>query len=80
MKRMWMIVILAMIVMGACSRNVQTSAVPEEVITAFNQRYPDAVDVRWELNNGLYEAEFMVNGQEREAYYREDGSLMQVRK
>lgn len=78
MKRLLFIGLLAFS-FGACSTGgMNQAAVPDQVITAFNQRYPFAEGVDWETEDGMYKADFEQNGQGREAYYRPDGTLYQV--
>lgn len=65
---------------GACSNmgGTASTAVPDQVITAFNQRYPYAEDVQWNESDGMYEAEFTQNGKEKEVKYRQDGTLLEA--
>lgn len=78
MKRFLIIGILA-IWITACSKNVQTASVPESVVTAFNQRYPTAEEVDWEVNaDDQYEAEFWIGDQKKEAVYRSNGDLVKA--
>jgi uncharacterized membrane protein YkoI len=64
--------------MAACNRGVQQAAVPSEVVTAFNQRYPDAQNAEWDRENGDYAVEFETRGNRMEAIYAPDGTLLSL--
>lgn len=78
MKRL--IIMSAVIVAGftACHKNIASNTVPVDVVTAFNQRYPDAERVKWETDDGMYEATFKINGNKENAYYEPDGTLVRI--
>jgi hypothetical protein len=54
---------------------ITTSEVPLSVISAFNNKYPDAADVTWgkqtQGNVVEYKAAFMEDGKQKHAEYRE---------
>ena len=78
MKRLLFIGLLAF-TFGACSNGgMKQASVPDQVVTAFNQRYPFAEDVKWDTKDGMYKADFEVNGKDKEAFYRADGTLYKV--
>lgn len=62
----------------SCANNVATSKVPEDVVTSFNNRYPNARNVKWEMDDGNYKASFMEGVKEKEAVYQPDGDLVRV--
>ena len=50
--------------------------VPNAVLNAFNAKYPNMTvkDWDWEDDKDMWEAEFMMNGREYEAYFMPDGT------
>lgn len=79
------VLIIAVMLLGfACSdkTTVSSTGVPDEVVASFNNRYPDAKDVTWKMNNdGLYEVQFEDGtGKNRDVFYRSDGDLVRVDK
>jgi hypothetical protein len=56
------------------------AAVPEVVLTAFNNKYPGTTDVKWETENKngqvVYEGEFKMNGKHTEADFDENGKFL----
>jgi len=52
------------------------SDLPREVLATFQSRFPEAADVIWKPDEGLYEASFSWQGKEEvEALFRPDGRL-----
>ncbi|WP_455782463.1 hypothetical protein [Phocaeicola coprocola] len=52
------------LVLPSCSKDdVNVTLTPsEEVVNAFQQKYPDVKNVKWEILVGAYEAEFIYSG------------------
>jgi len=60
--------------MNACAQKSDSKNVPEKVISTFNEKFPDAKKVEWELENeSEWEAEFKWNGKEYSANFSTDG-------
>ncbi len=78
MKNIVLIGMFALFAIGACNKSTRYAQVPEEVIVSFNQRYPDASDVRWKEDDGLYQARFKDGRTKKEATYSENGSLLDI--
>lgn len=75
----------AVVLLMSCEKQIKlnTSDVPSAVITAFNEKYPAAQDVKWkaEEEDGFYfEADFMLNGKEKEVHYKTDGTFVEEEK
>ena len=51
---------------------------PEKIKTAFDQKYPDAEEVEWEMEHGKWEAEFEVDEKEMEALFDENGNWIET--
>jgi ABC-type glycerol-3-phosphate transport system substrate-binding protein len=62
------------------STEVAAADVPAAVLTAFNEKYPGATDVKWEKelenNKTEYEAKFTLNGKTSEAEFEEAGTFI----
>lgn len=64
---------------AACSRDgMKQASVPSQVVTAFNERYPNATDVEWDREDNDYEVEFKEGDRKMEAVYAPDGKLKSV--
>ncbi len=85
MKKVFILALTASLSIGlfSCgnSGKVEASAVPTEVIAAFNAKYPDATSTEWktEKSDGkmVYEAAFKSGGKEIEAEFYENGAFKQ---
>lgn len=70
---------LALAASCACEIEIAASDVPRTVLDAFTTKYPGAKDTEWEIEKEdgklYYEAEFEVDGKEKEAYFRPDGTF-----
>lgn len=64
----------------ACqAQRMNESDVPSAVVTAFQEKYPDAKDVEWEKESDAeLEAEFELNGQEMSANFTQDGTWLET--
>lgn len=62
------------------SRHIPASEVPSAVKQSFRNRYPDATNVRWEVEREdgrrVYEAEFNFNGRHLKAEFLPDGTFL----
>ena len=76
----WRIYFLAVLMVAfvtvSCSDdddNFSVNDVPAKVMDAFKTKYPNTM-AHWEKERGKIKAEFVVNGQEAEAWYETDGT------
>lgn len=60
------------------AQNLKESEVPAAVKTAFTSMYPSAASVKWEKENGNYEAEFKESGTETSAIFDGSGTYIQT--
>jgi hypothetical protein len=77
----WGIMAVSIAACGGSGKKMSSSAaiLPEEVVSSFNQKYPYATDVHWNMDDGLYEAKFKDYGNvKKEAEFRSDGALIKV--
>ncbi len=60
----------------SCAKGTE---VPEAVKNFFNQKFPSATNVKWEMENAtVYEAEFKMNGEEMSANFKSDGAWLET--
>ncbi|MFM9986078.1 MAG: PepSY-like domain-containing protein [Flavobacteriales bacterium] len=52
--------------------------VPDAVVNAFTAAYPKVTAVEWELEDGMYEAEWEENKMETSVLYTAEGTLVQT--
>ncbi len=67
MKNVFILIALALFVARLNGQN-------DAVKSAFAQKYPGATNVEWESEDGNFEVEFKLNGQETEASFAADGA------
>ena len=58
MKKLILMAVAAMITSLTFAQKTQDKNVPAIIKSAFQKQYPDAKEVKWETENGNYEAEF----------------------
>jgi hypothetical protein len=82
MKTYFPTFVIALLFFSSCSRefNIISSDVPAPVLSGFQSKYPDAKDVSWEAEKEdghlVFEAEWKVNGKEKEAVFKPDGTFL----
>ena len=74
----------AVLLFSACNENekkISASDVPPAVLSAFNAKYANASDVKWEQEKEkgqlIYEADFKFNGKEIEAEFDSTGKFIE---
>lgn len=60
---------------GINGQEVQPKNVPSIIINALQLKFPKASDVAWELERGLYKAEFQIGSLEYEVWLDYSGKL-----
>ncbi|GAA4175311.1 PepSY-like domain-containing protein [Sphingobacterium ginsenosidimutans] len=70
--------ILALSTIGAFAQDIPQSQVPAVVVNSFQQKFPKAKGVEWELKAGLYEAEFETGlfGTDHEVWIQSNGKIV----
>lgn len=65
---------------GEGGRHISPSEVPDPVMATFNKKFPDAVNVQWEVEkehgSKVYQAEFTQNGKRFKAQFAPDGTFL----
>ena len=75
MKKLVMSVMaITAIVFAASAQKLNAAKVPAAVKTSFAKQYP-GTKVKWEKENGLYEAGFDHNGHEMSAMFEANGTM-----
>ena len=65
---------IAGIAFSACGQKISAEKVPASVKTSFAKAYPGA-SVKWEKENGEYEASFKENGNSMSAMFAPSGTM-----
>jgi outer membrane lipoprotein-sorting protein len=55
-----------------------TGGVPQSVNGAFNEKFAQAKDVKWETGKGFYKAEFEMRGRTMFVYFADNGDIMGI--
>lgn len=80
------IICAASLALWGCSSSMDliSTDVPPTVASSFQAKYPNATKVEWEAEKQdghlIFEAEFEFNGNEMEATFKPDGSLIDEEK
>jgi hypothetical protein len=75
MKKITMIsALVSLIGFSACAQKLDASKVPSAVKATFEKQYPGA-SVKWEKEDGKYEAGFKQNGNTMSALYEANGTM-----
>jgi len=69
-----------MAVWSVQAQQIESQNVPPLVIQSFNKLYPDVVHVKYELEDGNYEAKFKKDDSKLEAVFSATGTLIQTEK
>jgi hypothetical protein len=72
------LIVSSILVVEANAQNVKESEVPISVKSKFVTLYPNAKNVRWEKENGNFEAEFKAAQTETSVLFDSDGTHLQT--
>jgi uncharacterized membrane protein YkoI len=80
MKKQILFTASTILLLASCKEfEIATSDVPKELITSFKTKYPNAQNVKWEVEKEkgkfYYEAEWNENGKKIEVHIAPDGSI-----
>lgn len=75
MKKMLLVMGIAIFSFSSCNRSI---AVPNPVISAFYDQYPNVEDVEWNCGKDFYKADFVESGVKKEATFDKNGKLLRV--
>lgn len=77
-KLIWSAFMLALTTTGAVAQDIPQSQVPAVVVNSFQQKFPKAKKIDWELKGNVYEAEFETGlfGTDQEAWFQQNGRLL----
>ncbi|MDQ1769323.1 hypothetical protein GQR60_00640 [Labilibaculum sp. A4] len=78
MKNLLLVIVaIAITSVSGCAQNKK--AVPNQVKTAFAQKFPDASNVKWDKENDAeWEAEFKMSGKEYSANFNMEGVWLET--
>lgn len=70
------IALIAAIGLSSCKENTKDEEkIPENIQSAFKQKFPNAANVKWEKNcDNTWEAEFVMTGNKHSAQYKPDSN------
>lgn len=69
-------VLFTTILFFACETSVEE--VPDNILNAFNNEYPNAMEVEWEKEGDEYEVEFEIDEVEREITYDMQANIVET--
>ena len=75
MKKLLIMILLAFAMPTVYAQKLDAAKVPTEVKAGFAKQFPKATDVKWEKENGLYEAGFKDVGQKKSATFDAKGTM-----
>lgn len=59
----------------SCAQTTVQTNVPSVVMNSFQQKFPNATNVDWELKNNVYNVEFDANNNEHEVWIDSKGTI-----
>lgn len=75
-------IVCSLFLLAGCAKQIKvnSSDVPSVVITAFNEKYPEAQEIKWfaEDEKGFYfQADFKIGTIEKSAQFKTDGTFVE---
>ncbi len=76
MSKIFVCIMFVFLAFNANSQSIQTSQVPQLVLSAFNSQYSNASNINWTNNSGNYTVTFKVAGTSQKAHYNQSGEWL----
>lgn len=76
MKRLFLIMTLATLLIGTSSFAADDTNVSQTVMNSFQSSFKSATDVNWSVSSSYFKVSFMMSGQSVSAYYNAEGQMM----
>ena len=73
------LIVGALAVLGAftiSAQDIDPNTVPANLRTSFEQTYPTANDIEWEMEGTAYKVEFEMDRKDHEIWYAPDGNIV----
>lgn len=77
-KKIFTVLVSIALISGSCAQQLKESDIPRAAKTKFNTMYTDAKNVKWEKEDGKYEAEFKQNKTEISVLFDAAGNIVQT--
>lgn len=71
-------IFIAATVIGCAEAGQKDGEAPQVVLNNFKKAYPEAKKVKWEVEDGNYEAEFKMNKKEMGILYNSNGDVLET--
>ncbi len=80
-KLIWSAFVLALTTTGAIAQDIPQSQVPAVVVNSFQQKFPKAKKVEWEVKGNVYEVEFETGlfRTDQEAWFQPNGKVLRYK-
>jgi len=78
MKKLALVLAATMIASLSFAQTLKEKAVPAAVKTAFQQKYPNAKETKWEKENSNFEAEFEINETDFSVLIDASGNILET--
>jgi len=78
MKKLILMTVAAMITSLTFAQKTQDKNVPAIIKSAFQKQYPDAKEIKWEQENGNYEAEFEIGETDYSVLIDASGNIIET--
>jgi len=78
MKKLALVLAATMIASLSFAQTLKEKAVPAAVKTAFQQKYPNAKETKWEKENSNFEAEFEINETDYSVLIDASGNILET--
>jgi len=78
MKKLALVLAATMIASLSFAQTLKEKGVPAAVKTAFQQKYPNAKETKWEKENSNFEAEFEINETDYSVLIDASGNILET--
>lgn len=76
MNRIFVLLLFPFLTANIFAQDIQQKNVPAVVLNAFQLKFPNATDVDWRLEKGIYRIKFEVNNKDNELYLDDRGKVL----
>ena len=78
MKKLRLSAVALIVTATVSAQDLMTDQVPTTLNRSFQETYPNATDVEWEMEGGNYKVEFDMDKMDNEIWYSKDGNILKA--
>lgn len=78
MKTLFLVALMSIIAANGFAQEAKKTAIPSNILQAFNKNFKGAKEVKWDKEDNNYEASFDYNGSDNSVLFNQEGKIVET--